>query len=77
MKQTATMKPVTSTFTKKVGQPTYKVNVFFAENATATFEDKLLHLMVNDIVNRKQSTLDRAVLSADNLPLHNMADSVI
>ena len=71
------MKPVTSTFTKKVGQTTYKVNVFFAENATATFEDKLLHLMVNDIANRKQSTPDRAVSSADNLQLHNMADSVI
>ena len=32
MEQTATMKPVTSTFTKKVEQTTYKVNVFFAEN---------------------------------------------
>ena len=60
MEQTVTMKPVTSTFTKKVGQTTYKVNVFFAENTTATFEDKLLHLMVNDIANRKQSTPDRA-----------------
>ena len=42
-------------FTKKIGQTTYKVNVFFAENTTATFEDKLLHLMANDIANRKQS----------------------
>ena len=30
------MEQVTSTFTKKVGQTTYKVNVFFAENTTAT-----------------------------------------
>ena len=36
MEQTKTMEQVTSTFTKKVGQTTYKVNVFFAENTTAT-----------------------------------------
>ena len=54
MERTKTMEQVTSTFTKKVGQTTYKVNVFFAENTTSTFEDKLLHLMANDIANRKQ-----------------------
>ena len=58
MEQTKTMEQVTSTFTKKVGQTTYKVNVCFAENTTATLEDKLLHLMVNDIANHKQSTPD-------------------
>lgn len=59
MEQTKTMKTITSTFTKKVGQTTtYKVNVLFAENTTATLEDKLLHLMVNDIADRKQSTPD-------------------
>ena len=58
MEQTKTMEQVTSTFTKKVGQTTYKVNVFFAENTTATLEDKLLHLMLNDIANHKQSTPD-------------------
>lgn len=59
MEQTKTMKPITSTFTKKVGQTTtYKVNVLFAENTTSTLEDKLLHLMVNDIADRKQSTPD-------------------
>lgn len=58
MEQTKTMEQVTSTFTKKVGQTTYTVNVFFAENTTATLEDKLLHLMVNDIANHKQSTPD-------------------
>lgn len=52
------MEPLTSTFTKKIGQSTYKVNVFFAENTTAAFEDKLLLLMVNDITNHKQSTPD-------------------
>ena len=36
-------------FTKKIGQTIFKVNVYFAENTTATFEDRLLHLMVNDI----------------------------
>ena len=47
-----------SSFTKKIGQTTYKVNVFFGENTTATFEDKLLHLMANDIANRKQDIPD-------------------
>ena len=58
MEQTKTMEQVTSTFTKKIGQTIYKVNVFFAENTTATFEDKLLHLMANDIANRKQGIPD-------------------
>ena len=58
MEQTANMEMVTSTFTKKIGQTTYKVNVFFAENTTATYEDKLLHLMANEIANRKQDIPD-------------------
>ena len=45
-----------SSFTKKIGQTTFRVNVYFAENTTATFEDKLLHLMENDIAKRKVST---------------------
>ena len=36
-------------FTKKIEHTIFKVNVYFAENTTATFEDRLLHLMVNDI----------------------------
>ena len=47
-----------SSFTKRKGQTTYKVNVFFAENTTSTFEDKLLHLMANDIANRMQDIPD-------------------
>lgn len=47
-----------SSFIKKIGQTTFRVNVYFAENTTATFEDKLLHLMENDIAKRKVSTLD-------------------
>ena len=35
----------TSTFTKRIGNTTYRVNVHFAENTTDTVEDKLLHLM--------------------------------
>ncbi len=58
MEQTASKEQAMSSFTKKIGQTTYKVNVFFAENVTATFEDKLLHLMANDIANRKQRTPD-------------------
>ncbi len=58
MEQTASKERAMSSFTKKIGQITYKVNVFFAENTTATFEDKLLHLMANDIANRKQDIPD-------------------
>ena len=47
-----------SSFTRKIGQTTYKVNVFFTKNSTATFEDKLLHLMANNIANRKVATPD-------------------
>lgn len=61
MEQPATIEPVTSSFTKKIGQTTYKVNVFFAENTTATFEDKLLHLIANnDIANQMHGTPDVA-----------------
>ena len=35
----------TSTFTKRIGNTSYRVNVHFAENTTDTVEDKLLHLM--------------------------------
>jgi hypothetical protein len=45
---TATEQTVPS-FTKKIGQTTFKVNVYFAENTMATFEDKLLHLLANEI----------------------------
>ena len=58
MEQTASKERAMSSLTKKIGQTTYKVNVFFAENTTATFEDKLLHLVVNDIASRKQGTPD-------------------
>lgn len=54
MEQTASKERAMSSFTKRKGQTTYKVNVFFAENNTSTFEDKLLNLMANDIANRKQ-----------------------
>lgn len=58
MEQTTNKEQVMSSFTKKIGQTTYKVNVFFAENTTATFEDKLLHLMANDIATRNEGTPD-------------------
>lgn len=58
MEQAVSKERAMSSFTKRKGQTTYKVNVFFAENTTATFEDKLLHLVVNDIDNRKVATPD-------------------
>lgn len=35
----------TSTFTKRIGSTTYRVNVHFAENTTDIVGDKFLHLM--------------------------------
>ena len=58
MEQTASKERAMSSFTKRKGQTTYKVNVFFAENTTATFEDKLLYLMANDIATRNEGTPD-------------------
>jgi len=36
-------------FTKRIGTTTYVVNVHFAETDSATVEDRLLHLISNDI----------------------------
>ena len=58
MEQTASKERAMSSFTKRKGQTTYKVNVFSAENITSIFEDKLLYLVVNDIDNRKVATPD-------------------
>ena len=35
----------TGTFTKRIGNTTYRVNVHFEEDTTDTVADKLLHLM--------------------------------
>lgn len=36
-------------FTKRIGATTYVVNVHFSETDSATLEDRLLHLIRNDI----------------------------
>lgn len=36
-------------FTKRIGATTYVVNVHFSETDSATVEDRLLHLIRNDI----------------------------
>ena len=38
-----------NSFTKRIGATTYVVNVHFAETDSATAEDRLLHLIRNDI----------------------------
>ena len=38
-----------NSFTKRIGTTTYVVNVHFAETDSATVEDRLLHLISNDI----------------------------
>lgn len=39
-----------STFTKRIGNTTFKVKVHFAENTTDTLEDKLLHLLIKYVI---------------------------
>ena len=38
-----------SSFTKRIGITTYVVNVHFSETGSATVEDRLLHLIRNDV----------------------------
>lgn len=38
-----------NSFTKQIGATTYVVNVHFAETDSVTAEDRLLHLIRNDI----------------------------
>lgn len=38
-----------SSFTKRIGTTTYVVNVHFSEAGSATVEDRLLHLIRNDV----------------------------
>lgn len=38
-----------NSFTKRIGTTTYVVNVHFAETGSVTAEDRLLHLIKNDI----------------------------
>lgn len=36
-------------FTKRIGTTLYRVNVFFDESAEKSMEDKILHLLSNDL----------------------------
>lgn len=36
-------------FTKRIGATTYVVNVHFSETDSSTLEDRLLHLIRNDV----------------------------
>ncbi|MBQ8166477.1 MAG: transposon-encoded TnpW family protein [Lachnospiraceae bacterium] len=56
-----------STYTKRIGNTTFKVQVQFAENTTDTIEDKMLHLltMTNvpevDVTNKAYTEMSRYV----------------
>lgn len=43
------MKKGAEGFTRQIGTTVYQVNVIFNENAMESFEDKLLHLLKNDL----------------------------
>ncbi|WP_230398139.1 transposon-encoded TnpW family protein [Novisyntrophococcus fermenticellae] len=38
-----------NTFVRRIGTTIYQVNVFFDEKAEKSFEEKLMHLMSNDL----------------------------
>jgi len=44
------------TFTKRIGNTTYTVNVYSNPNSKETFNDKLLRIIKNDIASSKFST---------------------
>lgn len=44
-KERNVLKKSQSTFTKRIGNTTFKVKVHFDKNTTDTLEDKLLHLL--------------------------------
>lgn len=58
MEQAVKTEQCMSSFTKKIGQTTFRVNVYFAENTTDAFEDRLLHLMATDIATGRVRTQD-------------------
>ena len=41
--------PPQNTFTKKLGQTTYKIQIYFSETSKDDFSDKLLRLIKNGI----------------------------
>ena len=45
-----------NTFTKKIGQRTYKVKIFFSKTSKESFKDKILRLIKNDIANEEKRT---------------------
>ena len=47
--ETAGKKQTNSSFIKRIGAATYVVNVHFSETDSATLEDRLLHLIRNDV----------------------------
>ncbi len=47
-----------NSFTRRIGTTVYQVNVFFDEKAEKSFEEKLMHLMANDLSLREISNND-------------------
>ena len=41
-------------FSKKIGQATYNVRIFFSKTSKSSFNDKLLRLVKNDIADREK-----------------------
>ena len=43
-----------SYMTRRIGSTTYKVKVFFDENSTESMEDKILRIVQNDLLEKKE-----------------------
>ncbi len=43
-----------SYMTRRIGSTTYRVKVFFDENSTESMEDKILRIVQNDLLEKKE-----------------------
>ena len=47
---------ISNTFTKKIGQATYHVQIHFSQTSKDTFNDKILRLIKNDIAENTKAS---------------------
>lgn len=43
-----------SYMTRRIGSTTYRVKIFFDENSTESMEDKILRIVQNDLLEKKE-----------------------
>jgi hypothetical protein len=55
----------TGSFTKQIGSTTFTVNVHFSEKSHDTIEDKILHIIKNDILTNRSDCATISLSQAD------------